>query len=145
MFARPPVHKLNYAGLQLRFVRLLLFGGFRLSVCIRRFHRELCELVAPHIANGCKAAAFDREGNMFALHVNGQAQTFDGDPSMPLLWYLRDELGLTGTKFGCGVAACGACTVHLDGDAVRSCQTPISDVNGKSVTTIEGLDQIGRA
>ena len=56
---------------------------------------------------------------MFTLHVNGQAQTFDGDPSMPLLWYLRDVLGLTGTKFGCGVAACGACTVHLDGEATR--------------------------
>jgi isoquinoline 1-oxidoreductase subunit alpha len=80
---------------------------------------------------------------MFTLRVNGQAQTFDGDPSMPLLWYLRDTLGFTGTKFGCGVAACGACTVHLDGDAVRSCQTPISDVNGKSVTTIEGLDPEG--
>jgi isoquinoline 1-oxidoreductase subunit alpha len=80
---------------------------------------------------------------MFTLRVNGQAQTFDGDPSMPLLWYLRDQLGLTGTKFGCGVAACGACTVHLDGEAVRSCQTPISDVNNKAVTTIEGLDPEG--
>ena len=77
---------------------------------------------------------------MFTLHVNGQTETFDGDPSMPMLWYLRDILGLTGTKFGCGVAACGACTIHLDGEAVRSCQTPISDANGKAVTTIEGLD-----
>ena len=58
---------------------------------------------------------------MITLHVNGQAQSFDGDPSMPVLWYLRDVLGLTGTKFGCGVAACGACTIHLDGDATRSC------------------------
>ena len=80
---------------------------------------------------------------MFTLRVNGQSQTFDGDPSMPLLWYLRDILGLTGTKFGCGVAACGACTIHLDSDAVRSCQTPVSDANGKSVTTIEGLDAGG--
>ena len=80
---------------------------------------------------------------MVALHVNGQAQTFDGDPSMPLLWYLRDVLGLTGTKFGCGVAACGACTVHLDGEAARSCVTAIGDVNGKSVVTIEGLDPNG--
>jgi isoquinoline 1-oxidoreductase subunit alpha len=80
---------------------------------------------------------------MVTLHVNGQAQTFDGDPSMPVLWYLRDVLGLTGTKFGCGVAACGACTVHLDGDAIRSCVTAISDANGKSVTTIEGLDPEG--
>ncbi len=60
---------------------------------------------------------------MITLHVNGQTQTFDGDPAMPVLWYLRDVLGLTGTKFGCGVAACGACTIHLDGEAVRSCQT----------------------
>ena len=77
---------------------------------------------------------------MITLHVNGQAQSFDGDPSMPVLWYLRDVLGLTGTKFGCGVAACGACTIHLDGEAIRSCVTAISDANGKSVTTIEGLD-----
>ena len=80
---------------------------------------------------------------MITLHVNGQAQTFDGDPSMPVLWYLRDVLGLTGTKFGCGVAACGACTIHLDGGATRSCQTRMSDANGKSVTTIEGLDPEG--
>jgi isoquinoline 1-oxidoreductase alpha subunit len=80
---------------------------------------------------------------MFTLKVNGHEQKYDGDSSMPLLWYLRDELGLTGTKFGCGVAACGACTVHIDGEAVRSCQTAISDVDGKSVTTIEGLDPNG--
>jgi isoquinoline 1-oxidoreductase alpha subunit len=80
---------------------------------------------------------------MFTLHINGEARSFDGDPSMPLLWYLRDELGLTGTKFGCGVAACGACTVHLEGDAVRACQTSVSDADGKSVVTIEGLDPAG--
>jgi isoquinoline 1-oxidoreductase subunit alpha len=80
---------------------------------------------------------------MVTLHVNGQAQSFDGDSSMPLLWYLRDVLGLTGTKFGCGVAACGACTVHVDGEAVRSCRTPISEASGKSITTIEGLDPQG--
>ena len=80
---------------------------------------------------------------MITLQVNGQAQSFDGDPSMPVLWYLRYVLGLTGTKFGCGVAACGACTIYLDGDATRACQTPMSDVNGKSVTTIEGLDPEG--
>ena len=82
---------------------------------------------------------------MFTLRVNGQTQTFDGDSSMPLLWYLRDELGLTGTKFGCGVAACGACTIHLDGDAVRSCVTSVSDANGKSIVTIEGLDPEGNS
>jgi isoquinoline 1-oxidoreductase alpha subunit len=80
---------------------------------------------------------------MITLHVNGQAQSFDGDPSMPVLWYLRDVLGLTGTKFGCGVAACGACTIHLDGDATRSCVTAMSDASGKSITTIEGLDPEG--
>jgi isoquinoline 1-oxidoreductase alpha subunit len=77
------------------------------------------------------------------LRVNGQDREFDGDPSMPLLWYLRDEIGLTGTKFGCGVAQCGACTVHLDGDAVRACQTSMSEAAGKAVVTIEGLDPQG--
>jgi len=80
---------------------------------------------------------------MVNVHVNGQERTFDGDPSMPLMWYLRDELGLTGTKFGCGVALCGACTVHLDGEAIRSCSIVMSDVAGKSVVTIEGLDPKG--
>ncbi|WP_119459062.1 (2Fe-2S)-binding protein [Rhodospirillaceae bacterium SYSU D60014] len=80
---------------------------------------------------------------MVKLQVNGQDQQFDGDPSMPLLWYLRDELGLTGTKFGCGIAACGACTIHLDGEAVRSCVTPVSAAEGLTVTTIEGLHPDG--
>ena len=80
---------------------------------------------------------------MVKLHVNGQEQAFDGDPSMPLLWYLRDELGFTGTKFGCGVALCGACTIHIDGQATRSCITAVSDAAGRSVTTIEGLDANG--
>jgi isoquinoline 1-oxidoreductase alpha subunit len=71
--------------------------------------------------------------------LNGRPAQFDGAPDMPLLWYLRDHAGLTGTKFGCGVAACGACTVHVDGQAVRSCVTPLSAVAGKRVTTIEGL------
>ena len=80
---------------------------------------------------------------MVKLQVNGQTQSFDGDPSMPLLWYLRDELGLTGTKYGSGVALCGACTVHVDGEAARACITAVSDVSGRSVTTIEGLDTNG--
>ena len=71
--------------------------------------------------------------------VNGTPATLDLPPDMPLLWALRDGLNLTGTKYGCGVAACGACTVHVDGQAVRSCQTPLGDVAGASVTTIEGL------
>ncbi|WP_241302988.1 (2Fe-2S)-binding protein [Burkholderia stabilis] len=76
---------------------------------------------------------------MITLTVNGSEQHFDGNPDMPLLWYLRDVLGHTGTKFGCGMALCGACTVHLDGVAIRSCITPIAAAYGKRVTTIEGL------
>jgi isoquinoline 1-oxidoreductase subunit alpha len=87
--------------------------------------------------------AFSKEESMIKLRINGQEKQFDGDGEMPLLWYLRDELGLTGTKFGCGIAACGACTVHLDGEAVRSCQTPISAAENAAVTTIEGLDPQG--
>jgi isoquinoline 1-oxidoreductase alpha subunit len=81
---------------------------------------------------------------MTALTVNGVPRTFDGDGTMPLLWYLRDELHMTGTKFGCGMALCGACTVHIDGDAVRSCSVPMSATEGKKVTTIEGLDAKGQ-
>ncbi len=77
------------------------------------------------------------------LKINGASQTWDGDPSLPLLWYLRDEVGLTGTKFGCGEALCGACTVMIDGAAVRACVTALSDVAGREVTTIEGLDPNG--
>jgi isoquinoline 1-oxidoreductase subunit alpha len=71
--------------------------------------------------------------------LNGKPQTVDVTPNMPLLWVLRDTLGMTGTKFGCGVALCGACTVHMDGEAIRSCVTPISAVSGKKIITIEGL------
>ena len=74
--------------------------------------------------------------------VNRQDKSYEGDPQMPLMWYLRDELGLTGTKFGCGTGLCGACTVHIGGKAVRSCITPMADVSG-AVTTIEGLDANG--
>ena len=80
---------------------------------------------------------------MISITVNGKRHQFDGDTAMPLLWYLRDELGLTGTKFGCGVAACGACTIHLGGEAVRSCVTPVSAAAGKSIVTIEGLSRDG--
>ena len=76
---------------------------------------------------------------ILTLQVNGQPHELDVEAEMPLLWVLRDVLGLTGTKFGCGVAACGACTVHVDGRAVRTCTLPISAVTGKSITTIEGL------
>lgn len=73
------------------------------------------------------------------LDINGVAHTVDTSPETPLLWVLRDHIGLTGTKFGCGIAMCGACTVHLDGQPIRSCSTPISVVTGKKITTIEGL------
>jgi len=77
------------------------------------------------------------------LTVNGEPVTIGAAGDMPLLWYLRDALGLTGTKFGCGIGACGACTVHVDGAAVRSCVTPIASLNGRRVTTIEGLSAAG--
>ena len=79
-----------------------------------------------------------------SLIVNGKPQRFAGDPDTPLLWYLRDELDLVGTKFGCGIASCGACTVHLNGEAQRSCVTPMSAVEGAQVTTIEGLAKGGK-
>jgi isoquinoline 1-oxidoreductase alpha subunit len=80
---------------------------------------------------------------MITLRVNGTEHRLDADPEMPLLWALRDLLGLTGTKYSCGEALCGACTVHLDGDAVRSCVTPLRRAEGKAVTTIEGLSPDG--
>ena len=80
---------------------------------------------------------------MVSLKINGVSRQFNGDPKMSLLWYLRDELGLTGTNFGCGEALCGACTVHVDGKAVRSCVTPVAEAEGTDVTTIEGLDPKG--
>jgi isoquinoline 1-oxidoreductase alpha subunit len=84
---------------------------------------------------------------MTTLHINGKDLSVDADPATPLLWALRDTLGMTGTKFGCGQALCGACTVHLDGSPIRSCVTPISAVEGKEVTTIEavGTDRVGKA
>lgn len=78
------------------------------------------------------------------LTVNGAARTFEGDPEMPLLWYLRDDADLTGTKYGCGMGLCGCCTVHIDGEAVRSCVTQMKDVGGKKITTIEGLSANGQ-
>ncbi len=77
------------------------------------------------------------------MNVNGQEQTVDVDPDTPLLWVLRDTLGLTGTKYSCGIGLCGACTVHLNGEAVRSCSVPVSEADGKSITTIEGLSPDG--
>jgi isoquinoline 1-oxidoreductase alpha subunit len=84
-----------------------------------------------------------QEATMVKLKVNGQEQNWDGDPNLSLLWYLRDEVGLTGTKFGCGEALCGACTVIVEKQALRACITSVSDVAGREVTTIEGLDPAG--
>jgi len=80
---------------------------------------------------------------MITLRVNGVERRYTGDPAMPLLWYLRDELGLTGTKYGCGIAQCGACTVHVAGEATRACLATMQDVAGKAVVTIEGLSEHG--
>lgn len=84
---------------------------------------------------------------MIAFTLNGRPTTVEVDPGTPLLWVLRDQLQLRGTKYGCGIAQCGACTVHLDGRAIRSCLTPVSMVSGKRVTTIEGIGEtpVGRA
>jgi isoquinoline 1-oxidoreductase alpha subunit len=76
---------------------------------------------------------------MITLTINGAAREVDADPDMPLLWAIRDRLNLTGTKYGCGKALCGACTVHIDGEPIRSCQTAVADVAGRKVTTIEGV------
>ena len=80
---------------------------------------------------------------MIQFKLNGKERTYDGDPDMPLLWYLRDVAGMTGTKFGCGMSYCGACTVHQNGDAVRSCSVSMKEVNGTSITTIEGISATG--
>ncbi|WP_439638658.1 (2Fe-2S)-binding protein [Nevskia sp.] len=84
---------------------------------------------------------------MTELSINGVKKTHDGDPAMPLLWFIRDEVGLTGTKFGCGIAQCGACTVHLDGNPIRACVTPVAAAAGKNVVTIESAvtDNVGAA
>ena len=83
---------------------------------------------------------------MISLHLNGEARSVDVEPETPLLWVIRDNLGMIGTKFGCGAALCGACTVHVDGEAMRSCTTPVSAVAGKKITTVEamGTTDLGR-
>lgn len=80
---------------------------------------------------------------IFNLTINGKKQQVDVDPSTPMLWVLRDHLNLVGTKYGCGIAQCGACTIHLDGTAMRSCQLPVSQVGNQAITTIEGLSENG--
>jgi len=78
---------------------------------------------------------------MARLVINGQSHTIEADPDTPLLWVIREQIGLTGTKYGCGIAQCGACTVHVEGEAVRSCSLPVSAAEGKNITTIEGLSE----
>jgi len=97
--------------------------------------------------DGLAIAAFWREFMTYRVEINGEARELDVPGAMPLLWALRNELGMVGTKFGCGIAQCGACTVHVDGVATRSCQTPVGSLAGKKVTTIEALNEspIGRA
>lgn len=80
---------------------------------------------------------------LYNLNINGKSQQVDVDPNTPLLWVLRDHLDLVGTKFGCGIAQCGACTIHMDGNAMRSCQLPVSSVGDSKITTIEGLSESG--
>lgn len=80
---------------------------------------------------------------LFNLNINGKSQQVDVDPNTPMLWVLRDHLDLVGTKFGCGIAQCGACTIHMDGNAMRSCQLPVSSVGDSKITTIEGLSESG--
>src|SRR6059036_4254434 len=96
-------------------------------------------MIVSGVVGGSVAHPTPRETIMVTLKINGQAHQVDVPPDMPLLWVLRDVIGLTGTKFGCGMALCGACTVHLDGQPTRSCVTPVSRASGKRVTTIEGL------
>jgi aerobic-type carbon monoxide dehydrogenase small subunit (CoxS/CutS family) len=94
---------------------------------------------------GAQSAAVGRgEETMITLTVNGTTHRLDVEPQTPLLWVVRDELGLTGTKFGCGIAQCGCCTVHVGGEAMRSCSLAVGDLDGKSVTTIEGLSSDSR-
>ena len=80
---------------------------------------------------------------MVSVKINGKEYAYDGDPNMPLLWFIRDEANLTGTKYGCGTGLCGSCTIHVDGIAARSCQTTMAEAAGKSITTIEGLSPDG--
>src|SRR5258706_14359864 len=96
------------------------------------------------ILKGDERSEKPKEGiNVIQIKVNGFEHAFNGDPEMPLLWYLRDELGLTGTKFGCGIALCGACTVHKNGESIRSCVVAMRALGGSEITTIEGLANNG--
>jgi len=110
-------------------------------------HGVLRTIVASHIlrSRACPTHSYE-EFAMTSIQVNGQTLEVDAPDDMPLLWALRDELGMTGTKFGCGTGLCGACTVHVDGSPIRSCITPVSAVAGQAISTIEGMqhDSVGQ-
>src|SRR5262249_36440273 len=112
--------------------------GSRFALTDRRFSRR----IERHLG----ASPFDRRTSVakYTVNVNGRTHSVDVEPDTPLLWVLRDALGLVGTKYGCGIGECAACTIHLDGKPERACQTPVSTVGRKSVTTIEGLDPEGK-
>jgi len=109
---------------------------------VQAFARQLKLLICTVAANLAVTLSAGEFMAPIKLNVNGKINTIDVGLDTPLLWALRDALGLTGTKYGCGMGLCGACTVHLDGQAVRSCQTPVSSVGEKKITTIEGLSDI---
>jgi isoquinoline 1-oxidoreductase subunit alpha len=113
--------------------------------CPRRWSRHLFAQTRGSIIHSTAIAGdpATEDRTLFILTVNGQAHQVDVEPDTPLLWVLRDTIGLTGTKFGCGIAACGACTVHVDGAATRSCQLAVEDAVGSQITTIEGLSADG--
>ena len=114
------------------------------SVCLRPYEGYSRIDVLAHLDETLMTALFEEgETIMIKVKINGQEQNWDGDPDLPLLWFIRDEVGLTGTKFGCGQALCGSCTVIVDKQAVRACITSVSDVGGREVTTIEGLHPTG--
>jgi len=106
---------------------------------------QLVALLNPQTALGCSlrlhCVIVQQKGasRMVSLTINGKNEDVDVDPAMPILWVVRERFGMTGTKFGCGIAQCGACTVHVDGEPIRSCSTPISAAEGKAITTIEGI------
>src|SRR5437867_722888 len=116
----------------LQYLRFASSRALLCALCASVVNQVVTVLESSTILTGAEAA-------MIKLKVNRKPQSVDVNPDSPLLWVLRENLGLTGTKFGCGMALCGACTVHLDGEAVRSCVTPVSRAAGKEVTTIEGL------
>ena len=115
-------------------------AGVLLLVLATGFSTKLSAQIAPGQSGTSSLVYIDEAEAMITLTINGTPQPIDADPDMPLLWAIRDHLNLTGTKYGCGIAQCGACTVHVDGQPVRSCQTRVGDVGDGKITTIEGVN-----